>query len=219
MEVLSSRILLRPSELERSLQFYEEALGFAVYREWGEGKSRGVVFFLGGACSRSLAPRPRLPPTRSVSSCRCATCAPSASCWWQRGSRSRRSPKSGGGGSSRWSRVTPMGSRSSLSRCRPSTRFAGEADFRRRSARLAHTSPFAHARVCETRYLRTPPGARGPPFLFEPRRSPRADGLRAAPGSRSWRTGARRGWSRVRPVSSPAFSHATLASCPRGGSD
>ena len=47
MEVLSSRILLRPSELERSLHFYEQVLGLAVYREWGEGPSRGVVFFLG----------------------------------------------------------------------------------------------------------------------------------------------------------------------------
>jgi catechol 2,3-dioxygenase-like lactoylglutathione lyase family enzyme len=48
MEVLSSRILLRPSDLEHSLHFYEEVLGLAVYREWGEGKSRGVVVFLGG---------------------------------------------------------------------------------------------------------------------------------------------------------------------------
>lgn len=27
--------------------FYEDTLGLAVYREWGEGKTRGVVFFLG----------------------------------------------------------------------------------------------------------------------------------------------------------------------------
>ena len=47
MEVLSSRILLRPRDLERSLRFYKEALGLAVFREWGEGQSRGVVFFLG----------------------------------------------------------------------------------------------------------------------------------------------------------------------------
>jgi catechol 2,3-dioxygenase-like lactoylglutathione lyase family enzyme len=47
MEVLSSRILLRPRSLERSLCFYEEVLGLAVHREWGNGKSRGVVFFLG----------------------------------------------------------------------------------------------------------------------------------------------------------------------------
>jgi catechol 2,3-dioxygenase-like lactoylglutathione lyase family enzyme len=48
MEVLSSRILLRPRDLERSLRFYEETLGLAVYREWGHGRGRGVVFILGG---------------------------------------------------------------------------------------------------------------------------------------------------------------------------
>ena len=35
-------------DLERSLRFYEETLGLAVYREWGRGRERGVVFFLGG---------------------------------------------------------------------------------------------------------------------------------------------------------------------------
>ena len=48
MEVLSSRILLRPSDLEHSLRFYEDTLGLAVYREWGSARSRGVVFFVGG---------------------------------------------------------------------------------------------------------------------------------------------------------------------------
>lgn len=48
MEVLSSRVLLRPSDIERSLAFYEHTLGLAVYREWGSGPTRGVVFFLGG---------------------------------------------------------------------------------------------------------------------------------------------------------------------------
>jgi catechol 2,3-dioxygenase-like lactoylglutathione lyase family enzyme len=48
VEILSSRILLHPSDLERSLRFYEQTLGLAVYREWGSGSERGVVFFLGG---------------------------------------------------------------------------------------------------------------------------------------------------------------------------
>jgi predicted enzyme related to lactoylglutathione lyase len=48
MEVLGSRLLLRPSDLDRSLAFYRDTLGLAVYREFGEGTQRGVVFFLGG---------------------------------------------------------------------------------------------------------------------------------------------------------------------------
>ena len=48
MEILSSRILLHPTDLDRSLRFYEQTVRLAIYREWGEGASRGVVFFLGG---------------------------------------------------------------------------------------------------------------------------------------------------------------------------
>lgn len=48
MDVLSSRILLRPRDLQRSVEFYEHTLGLPVYREWGEGATRSVVFFLGG---------------------------------------------------------------------------------------------------------------------------------------------------------------------------
>lgn len=47
MEVLSSRILLRPGDLARSLRFYREVLGLAVYREFGPPDAPGVVFFLG----------------------------------------------------------------------------------------------------------------------------------------------------------------------------
>ena len=48
MEVLSGRIILRPVDLERSLRFYGDALGLKVYREYGTGADRGVVFFIGG---------------------------------------------------------------------------------------------------------------------------------------------------------------------------
>ena len=48
MEVLSSRVLLRPANFERSFRFYAQTLGLHVYREWGSGPTRGVVFFLGG---------------------------------------------------------------------------------------------------------------------------------------------------------------------------
>jgi len=48
MEVLSSRILLRPLEPQRTLDFYERVLELPIYREFGEPGARGVVFFLGG---------------------------------------------------------------------------------------------------------------------------------------------------------------------------
>ena len=47
MEVLSSRILLRPSDLARSQAFYGDVLGLAVYREFGPPERPGVVFYLG----------------------------------------------------------------------------------------------------------------------------------------------------------------------------
>ena len=48
MEVLSSRVLVRPTDFERSFRFYTESLSLHVYREWSSGSTRGVVFFLGG---------------------------------------------------------------------------------------------------------------------------------------------------------------------------
>ena len=47
MEILSSRILLRPSDPDRSRRFYRDVLGLAVYREFGPPDDTGVVFFLG----------------------------------------------------------------------------------------------------------------------------------------------------------------------------
>jgi predicted enzyme related to lactoylglutathione lyase len=48
MEVLSSRAIIHPVDLERSLDFYGKILSLAVAREFGEGSSRGVVFSCGG---------------------------------------------------------------------------------------------------------------------------------------------------------------------------
>jgi catechol 2,3-dioxygenase-like lactoylglutathione lyase family enzyme len=48
MEVLASRVLLRPVDLARSREFYRDVLGLAVYREFGDPANRSVVFFLGG---------------------------------------------------------------------------------------------------------------------------------------------------------------------------
>ena len=45
MEVLSSRILLRPSDPARSHRFYRDTLGLAIYREFGSPEAPGLVFF------------------------------------------------------------------------------------------------------------------------------------------------------------------------------
>jgi hypothetical protein len=47
VEVLGSRILLHPSELERSHRFYRDQLGLAIYREFGSRDAPGLVFFMG----------------------------------------------------------------------------------------------------------------------------------------------------------------------------
>ena len=47
MQVLQSRVLLRPRDLDASIEFYEGRLGLVRYRDWGDPVS-GVVYFLGG---------------------------------------------------------------------------------------------------------------------------------------------------------------------------
>jgi catechol 2,3-dioxygenase-like lactoylglutathione lyase family enzyme len=47
VDVLSSRILVRPGDLDRSRRFYRDVLGLAIYREFGPPEDPGVVFFLG----------------------------------------------------------------------------------------------------------------------------------------------------------------------------
>ena len=47
VDILSSRILLRPSDLGRSRRFYRDVLGLAIYREFGPPDDPAVVFFLG----------------------------------------------------------------------------------------------------------------------------------------------------------------------------
>ncbi len=46
--MLSSRILLHPSDPERSRRFYRDTLGLAVHREFGPPDNPGMVFFIGG---------------------------------------------------------------------------------------------------------------------------------------------------------------------------
>jgi catechol 2,3-dioxygenase-like lactoylglutathione lyase family enzyme len=47
VDVLSSRTLLRPGNLQQSRRFYRDVLGLAIYREFGPVDDPGVVFFLG----------------------------------------------------------------------------------------------------------------------------------------------------------------------------
>ncbi|MGE2714287.1 VOC family protein [Mycolicibacterium litorale] len=43
MEILASRMLLRPADYQRSLRFYRDGLGLAIAREYGGG----TVFYAG----------------------------------------------------------------------------------------------------------------------------------------------------------------------------
>ena len=47
MDVLDSRILLRPSDLDRSRRLYRDVPGLAVCREFGPPDDPGVGFVLG----------------------------------------------------------------------------------------------------------------------------------------------------------------------------
>jgi predicted enzyme related to lactoylglutathione lyase len=61
MDVLSSRVLLRPADPARSRAFYGDVLGLAVYREFGPPEHPGVVFFLGNGLLE-LSGRSDAPP-------------------------------------------------------------------------------------------------------------------------------------------------------------
>jgi predicted enzyme related to lactoylglutathione lyase len=67
VEILTSRILLRPTDIDRSRRFYEQAIGLAIYREWGTGPTRGVVFFLGGGGLLELSGTAPEPPSGAIS--------------------------------------------------------------------------------------------------------------------------------------------------------
>ncbi|MFF9578815.1 VOC family protein [Streptomyces rubiginosohelvolus] len=65
VHVLGSRILLHPTDPDRSRAFYGEALGLAVYREFGTGPERGTVYFLGGGFLE-VSGRGEEPPSSAV---------------------------------------------------------------------------------------------------------------------------------------------------------
>lgn len=47
MDILSSRVLLRPVDLPAVQTFYRDVLNLGVAREFGSGEHAGVVYFLG----------------------------------------------------------------------------------------------------------------------------------------------------------------------------
>src|SRR6202165_646060 len=53
MEILASRMLIRPADYERSLAFYRDGIGLAVWREYGAG----TVFFAGPSAIEPGGPR------------------------------------------------------------------------------------------------------------------------------------------------------------------
>jgi len=65
VEVLTSRVLLHPTDPERSRAFYRDTLGLAIYREFGTGEHRGTVFFLGNGLLE-LSGRADEPPGPAV---------------------------------------------------------------------------------------------------------------------------------------------------------
>ena len=46
-EVRSNRVLVRPSDLDRSCRFYRDVLGLAIFRKLGPPADPGLVLFLG----------------------------------------------------------------------------------------------------------------------------------------------------------------------------
>jgi len=65
VEILSSRTLVRPLDLDRSRRFYRDVLGLAVYREFGPADDPSVVFFLGQGLLEVSGQAPA-PPGASV---------------------------------------------------------------------------------------------------------------------------------------------------------
>lgn len=70
MHVLSSRVLLRPADLDASVEFYEQRVGLVRYREWGDRPHRGIVYFLGGGFLELTETPPDQPPPDAPSGVR-----------------------------------------------------------------------------------------------------------------------------------------------------
>ena len=62
VEILTSRVLLHPTDLERSHRFYRDELGLAIYREFGPPETPGIVYFLGQGLLEVSGHAPAGPP-------------------------------------------------------------------------------------------------------------------------------------------------------------
>jgi len=66
MEVLSSRVLMRPVDLPGTQAFYRDILGLAVAREFGPEESPGLVFHMGQGLLEVSGTRPVNQPSSLV---------------------------------------------------------------------------------------------------------------------------------------------------------
>ena len=60
MEILASRMLIRPADYQRSLAFYRDELGLAIARDYGAGTvfyagQSLIEGFVGAGCERCTA--------------------------------------------------------------------------------------------------------------------------------------------------------------------
>ncbi len=83
MEVLTSRTIIHPRDLDRSLAFYGEGLDLPVAREFGRGAGRGVVFFAGGGLIEVAGTGLRPGPTHGPADGRAADGGGSLALWLQ----------------------------------------------------------------------------------------------------------------------------------------
>jgi catechol 2,3-dioxygenase-like lactoylglutathione lyase family enzyme len=65
MEVLASRVLLRPTDLDRSRAFYRDTLKLPIFREFDTPGGTGTVFFIGGGYLE-VSGRSGGPPTEGI---------------------------------------------------------------------------------------------------------------------------------------------------------
>jgi catechol 2,3-dioxygenase-like lactoylglutathione lyase family enzyme len=63
VHVLAARVLLRPTDFDAAIEFYERRLGLVRFREWGAPPRRGIAYFLGGGyLELSQTPPDETPP-------------------------------------------------------------------------------------------------------------------------------------------------------------